>query len=238
MKLKLRNTLTQSKMANDAKIAVGAIAIVLNLGICAMLLAGLSKASANSDHIEWSQRHWKPLRVGLIASILFVLISCNLFVMSIFMELWSTPRAVLYLFGNVGFISVISIYTLRAWVCHYDYHAGLALFLSVTNLEIDEDDAREFKWFIANKQAYGSPNYLFSFTGLFVIASNVFLFGWHEVSDVTYEYALAVFYFILFVVGISITQKLSLLDDNFFIRRMFCFVLFCFGWFCFVFTLF
>ena len=75
------------------------------------------------------------------------------------------------------------------------------------------------QWFLDNKRNYGSPRYLTRFTIAMVVIINLFMLGWSLISETTFVYAMIFLYAVLIVVSIGITRHITLLDDNFFIRR-------------------
>ncbi len=52
-----------------------------------------------------------------------------------------------------------------------------------------------------------------------VVIINLFMLGWSLISETTFVYGMIFIYAVLIVVSIGITRHITLLDDNFFIRR-------------------
>lgn len=114
---------------------------------------------------------------------------------------------------------IINININRAWLVHFDFHSGVALANLVSNPGLKDHQREHLQWFLDNKRNYGSPRYLTKFTIAMVLIINLFMLGWSLISEDTFVYGMIFIYAVLIVVSIGITRHITLLDDNFFIRR-------------------
>ena len=89
----------------------------------------------------------------------------------------------------------------------------------MSNPGLKDHQREHLQWFLDNKRNYGSPRYLTKFTIAMVLIINLFMLGWSLISEGTFVYGMIFMYAVLIVVSIGITRHITLLDDNFFIRR-------------------
>jgi len=174
--------------------------------------------------IQWSARHFEQVQYALVWSIAFVLIERNIQLCGGILDLFSLSFAARWCLNNVFGTGFLSLFLLRAWLVHFDYHSGVAL----TNLKgphsldaMTDEQRAHWQWFLDNKRAntYGAPKYVQRFTFAMVCGVNLFLFGWSLLSETSFIYGMVAIWAALIIVAIGITRHLTLIDDHFFIRE-------------------
>lgn len=203
----------------DTKEILGYLGFALNIILCNVLAHGIYKVYAKRNSIGWSARHFEPLFVTIVWSLLYIGIERNLQIFGGIIGSFNLEFVPAWFLNNLFSIGFLALYIQRAWLIHYDYHSGVALYNLVTNPGLDDERREHLQWFIDNKTNYGSPKYLFRFTIIVVFTINFFLIGWSAISEKTFVYGCIALYSILIFIAMGVTSKLTKLDDNFFIRK-------------------
>jgi hypothetical protein len=182
-------------------------------------MIGVKKIHENRNQIQFSARHFQPMMTAMVLSVLYIGFECNLQLFGSiggFFDMGITVRWVLKLFFGLSFLS---LYALRCWLPHFDYHTGVAMFTRVTNIRLKPEEVEAFEWFIANKAQYGSPKYLDRFLLAMSIAFTIVFLVWTLISPTTFYIGAAVVFIMLGVVAMGVVKKITVLDDELFIRR-------------------
>jgi len=206
-------------MSLSAKMIAGWVGFALNVLIGIYLIFGAFLVYPRRRITIWSARHFRPMLANIYWSILFVLIERNLQLFGGVLGYFNIGFAGGWIISNIFSLTFFALYLKRAWLLHFDYNAGLALFIQKTNLQVASDFEVHFRWFLENKGHYGSPRYLYRFTIAVCVILNLILIGWVEVSQDSFEYGLVAIYCLLMIIAMGTTKKITHMEDNFFIRE-------------------
>jgi len=200
-------------------LVLGVLLLIFNVFFIIFLLLGLREEYNQKNAAYLTARHLNPLKIAIYLS--FVYLSL-ITLLNILGNIWKLFNINLWFYGlinNIIMIPILMLYILRVWVIHYDYRSGIALYsVLIFGDRVNDDEKDEHKWFLKNRNTYGAPNYIYKFVIIISIFLNVFLLFFSILLPDSYDVAVGVIYFVLILIGITITQKIKDIDDVFFVR--------------------
>jgi len=179
-----------------------------------------SRVCQVKNEVQWEARHFGPLSFSVFLTIFFVGVERNLQLFGSASDYFELGTQWRWLLNDAFTFSFLSVYALRAWIVHFDYHTGLAMLAQLNDWDNYTLQMRErVEWFILNRTLYGSPRYLTQFFIVIVIVMALGIWGWIVVSPDTYYYGIVAIYAGIMLVIMTVTQKITVINDFLFIRH-------------------